>query len=114
MQRVDGRREERSNLIIMVHMLSRIQILTSKITQVCQGICDIKLRWLLVTHSDKRPDNITTSILTNQNGCMDTLGLNRSRPETLGKHEGCAENGNNYAYNIPNCHELGNQDTTAS
>ena len=46
--------------------LSRIRILTSKITQVCQDICVIKLRWLLITQSEKEPNVITNNILTNQ------------------------------------------------
>ena len=60
--------------------------------------------------SDDKPNDITTCILTNQSDHKDTLGSDRSRPETLDIHEGCAEDDNNYAYRIPNHHEHGNQD----
>ena len=91
--------------------MSQIQILTSKITQVCQDICDIKLRRLLVTCSDKEPDVITNNILSNQSNCKDTWDSNKSRPGTLDIHEGHAEDGNDYVYNTPNHHKFGNQDT---
>ena len=90
--------------------MSRIQTLTSKITQICQDIRDIELRRLLITRSKEEPIIITNNILTNQNDHKDTLGSDRSRPETPGIHEGCAEDGNNYIYRTPNRHELGNQD----
>ena len=91
-------------------ILSRIQTLTSKITQVCQDICDIKLRRLLITRSEEEPIVITNNILTNWNDHKDTLGSNRSRPGTLDIHEGHAEDDINYIYRTPNRHELGNQD----
>ena len=90
--------------------MSQIHNLTSKITQVCQEICDIKLRHILITCSNEEPDNITTKILTNQNDHKDTSGSNRSRPGTADKHEGCAEDGIDYDYNTPNHHELDNRD----
>ena len=90
--------------------LSQIQILTSMITQVCQDICDIKLRQLSVTWSNKGTNDITNNILTNQNDHKNIWGLNRNRLGTLDKHEGHAEDETNYAYSIPNHHELGNQD----
>ena len=43
--------------------VSQIRILTSKITQVCQDICDIKLRRLLITQLNKELDVITNGIL---------------------------------------------------
>ena len=82
--------------------LSRIQLLTSKITQVCQDIRDIKLRRLLITRSDEEPIVITSSILTNQNDRKNTLGSNRSRPDPLDTHEDHAEDGNDYVYRTPN------------
>ena len=82
--------------------LSQIQVLTSKITQVCQDIHDIKLRWLLITQLDGESNDITTCVQTNQSDHKNTWGLNRSRPETLDIHEGCAEDGNDYIYNTPN------------
>ena len=88
--------------------MSRIQTLTSKITQICQDIRDIKLRWLLITRSDKEPNDITTHILTNQSDFKDTWGSNKSRLDPLGIHEGHAEDGNDYIYRIPNRLELGN------
>ena len=91
--------------------VSQIWILTSKITQVCQDICDIKLRRLLVTQSDKEPNDIANHILTNWNDRKDTLGLNKSRSGTLGTHGGHAEDGTDYVYNTPNHHEHGNWDT---
>ena len=91
--------------------LSQIRILTSKITQVCQDIRDIKLRRILVTQSDKEPNVITKHILTNQSDHKDTWGSNRNRPGTLDIHEGHAEDDNDYAYRTPNHHELGNQDS---
>ena len=90
--------------------VSQIQTLTSKITQICQDIHHIKLRQLLITRSKEEPIVITKNILTNQNNHKDTLGSDRSRPETPGIHEGCAEDGNDYVYRTPNRHELGNQD----
>ena len=91
-------------------LLSQIQVLTARITQVCQDICDIKLKCILVTCSDKESNDITANILTNQSDCKDTWDSDRSKPGTLDKHEGCAEGGTNYVYNTPNRHELGNQD----
>ena len=91
--------------------LSRIRTLTSKITQVCQDICDIKLRQLLITRSDEEPNNITNSTLTNQSDCKDTWGSYKTRPETLDIHEGHAEGDNDYAYKTSNHHELSNQDS---
>ena len=82
--------------------LSRIQILTSKITQVCQDICDIKLRRLLITRSDNEPSDITNGILTNQNDCKNTWGSDKSRPDPPDTHEGCAEDDNDYVYRTPN------------
>ena len=90
--------------------LSQTQIFTSKITQVCQDICDMKLRCLLITQSDKQMDDTTTSILTNQSDHKNTLGSSRSRPGTLDIHEDHAEDGINCVYNTPNHHEHGNQD----
>ena len=82
--------------------MSRIRILTSKITQVCQDIHDIKLRRFLVTQSDGKTDVITNHILTNQNDRKNTLGSGRSRPDPLDTHEDHAEDGNNYIYRTPN------------
>ena len=82
--------------------VSRIRILTSKITQVCQEIRDIKLRRLLITRSDNEPNDITNHILTNQNDRKNTSGLGRSRldpPDTRGDH---VEGGNDYVYKTPN------------
>ena len=90
--------------------MSRIQSLTSKITQVCQETCDIKIRHLLITQSDKEPNNITDHILTNQSDHKDTWGSDRNKPDTPDKHEGRAEDGNGYVYKIPNCYEHNNQD----
>ena len=45
--------------------VSQIQNLTSNISQVCQDVHDIKLRWLLVTQSECQNDDITTDIQTN-------------------------------------------------
>ena len=83
-------------------ILSRIQILTSKITQVCQDIHDIKLRRLLITQSDKKSNDITKCILTNQNDRKNTWGSDRSRPDPLDTHEDCAEDDTDYAYRTPN------------
>ena len=91
--------------------VSQIQTLTSKITQVCQDICDIKLRRLLIMQSEKEPDDITNNILTNRNDHKDTWGSDRSRPETPDIHEGRAEGDNDYTYRTPNHHKLGNQDS---
>ena len=90
--------------------MSQIQILTSKITQVCQEIHDIKFRHLLVTRSDKEPTDITTNILTNQRDHKDIWGSDRKKPGILDIHEGHAEDGNNYAYSTPNHLKLDNQD----
>ena len=80
----------------------------------CQDICDIKLRRLLITQLEEESDDITDKILTNQNDCKDTWGSDRSRPETPDIHEGHAEDGNDYTYKTPNHHELGNQDSLLS
>ena len=82
--------------------VSRIQALTSKITQVCQDIRDIKLRRLLITRSDSEPNDITTSILTNRNDRKNTWGSGRSRPDPPDTHEDHAEGGNDYVYKTPN------------
>ena len=89
--------------------LSRIQTLTSKITQICQDIRDIKLRRLLITQSDKEQNEIA-NILTNQSDCKNTWGSNRSRPGTPDIHEGHAEGDIYYTYKTPNHHEHGNWD----
>ena len=91
--------------------MSQIHILTSKITQICQDIHDIKLRSLLITQSEEEPDSITNNILTNRNDHKDTLGSGRNKPGTLDIHEGCAEDGNDYTYKTPSCHEHDNRDT---
>ena len=83
-------------------VLSQIQILTSKISQVCRDIRDIKLRRLLVTRSNDKPNDITKHVLTNQNDHKNTLGSSRSRPDPLDTHEDQAEGGNDYVYKIPN------------
>ena len=82
--------------------LSRIRILTSKITQVCQDIHDIKLRRLLITQLDKEPNVITNGILTNQSDRKNTWDSGRSRPDPPDTHEDHAEDGNDYIYKIPN------------
>ena len=82
--------------------LSRIRILTSKITQVCQDICDIKLRQLLITRTDKEATDISNSILTNQNDCKNTSGSDRSKPDPPDTHEDRAEGGIDYVYRTPN------------
>ena len=82
--------------------LSQIQILTSKITQVCQDIHDIKLRRLLITQPDQQPNVITNCILTNHNDYKDTQGSSRSKLGSLGIHEGGAEDGNDYIYKPTN------------
>ena len=87
--------------------LSRIQILTSKITQICQDIRDIKLRRLLITQSDHEPNDITNRILTNQNDRKNTLDSSKSRPDPPDTHEDRAEGGNDYVYKTPNPHEHG-------
>ena len=89
--------------------LSRIQILTSKITQVCQDICDIKLRRLLVTRSDRKPNDITNHTLTNRSDRKDTLDSDKSKSDPLDIHEGRAEDGSGYVYRIPNRLELDNR-----
>ena len=87
---------------VFILKLSQIQLLTSKITQVCQDIRDIKLRRLLITRSDEEPIVITSSILTNQNDRKNTLGSDRSRPGPLDTHGDHAEDGNDYVYRTPN------------
>ena len=89
--------------------VSQIRILTSKITQVCQDIHDIKLRWLLITQSDKEPNDITNNILTNWSDRKDTWGSNKSKPDPPDIHEGHAEDGIGYAYKIPNHLKLNNR-----
>ena len=59
---------------------------------------------------DQEPDVITGNILTNQSDCKDTWGSDRSRPETLDIHGGCAADGNDYTYSTPNHTKHGNQD----
>ena len=85
--------------------MSQIRILTSKITQVCQDIHDIKLRRLLITRSDNQPNDITNCILTNQNDRKNTSGSSRSRPDPPDIHEDHAEGGNDYVYKTPNALE---------
>ena len=51
-------------------------------------------------------NDITNSILTNQNDCMNTLGSGRSKSGSLDTHEGCAEGGTDYVYSTPNHLEL--------
>ena len=63
---------------VMDEVVSRIRELTSKITQVCQDIRDIKLRRPLITRSDDKPNDIIDGILTNQSDCKNTLGSSRS------------------------------------
>ena len=87
---------------IITQIMSRIQILTSKITQVCQDICDIKLRRLLITRSDDKPNDITKHILTNRNDRKNILDSGRSRPDPPDTHEDHAGDGNDYAYRTPN------------
>ena len=82
--------------------MSRIRILTSKITQICQDIRDIKLRRLLITRSDNEPTVITDRTLTNQNDYKSTFGSGRSRPDPPDIHEDHAGGGNDYAYKTPN------------
>ena len=89
--------------------VSRIQNLTSKITQVCQDICDMKLRRLLITRSDKESDNITSSILINRNNHKDIWGSDRSKPDPPDIHGDHAGDGNDYVYRTPNCLELSNR-----
>ena len=60
------------NVVMGKKLVSRIRILTSKITQVCQDIRDIKLRQLLITQLDKEPNDISSSILTNQSDHKNT------------------------------------------
>ena len=97
-----GKKEGENNL-------SRIRTLTSKITQVCQDIRDIKLRRLLITQSDGEPIVITNSILTNQNDRKNTLGSDRSTLDPPDTHGDCAEDGNDYVYRTPNLLEHGIQ-----
>ena len=87
---------------VMNMILSRIRTLTSKITQVCQDIRDIKLRRFLITQLDKEPNDITNRILTNQSDRKNTWDSGRSRPDPLDTHEDHAEDGNNYIYRTPN------------
>ena len=82
--------------------MSRIRILTSKITQVCQDIRDIKLRRLLITRSDEEPNDITNHILTNQNDRKNTLGSNKNKPDPPDIHEDHAEGDNDYVCKTPN------------
>ena len=77
--------------------LSQIQTLTSKIARICQDICDIKLRRLLITQSDKEHNDIT-NILTNQSDCKNIWGSSRSRPVTLDIHQGHADVTNTAAH----------------
>ena len=89
--------------------MSQIQILTSKITQVCQDIRDIKLRRLLITQLDKEPNDISNCILTSQSDCKNTWGSGRNRPDPLDTREDHAEDGNDYIYKIPNLLEHNTQ-----
>ena len=82
--------------------MSQIWILTSKITQVCQDIRDIKLRQLLITWSDNTPNVITNHILTNQNDHKNILGSSRSRPDPPDIHEDRAGGDNDCVYKTPN------------
>ena len=82
--------------------MSQIRVLTSKITQICQDIRDIKLRRLLITQLDNEPNDITKRILTNQSDYKNTWGSDRSRPDPPDTHEGRAEDGNDYVYKTPN------------
>ena len=82
-------------------VMSQIRILTSKITQVCQDIRDIKLRRLLITQSDREPNDITNCILTDQSDHKNTWGSNRSKPDPLDTHEDCAEGDIDYVYRTP-------------
>ena len=86
----------------MTNPLSQIRILTSKITQVCQDICDIRLRRLLITQSDKEPNTISNNILTNQSDHKNTWGSDRSRPDPPDTHEDRAEGDIDYVYKTPN------------
>ena len=82
--------------------MSRIRILTSKISQVCQDIRDIKLRRLLITRSDEEPTDISNSILTNQNDRKNTSDSDRSKPDPRDTHEDRAEDDTSYIYRTPN------------
>ena len=82
--------------------VSRIRILTSKITQVCQDIRDIKFRRLLITQLDQEPNDITRHILTNQSDHKNTWGSGRSKPDPPDIHEDHAEGDNDYVYRTPN------------
>ena len=90
--RVSGPLYPKLLMCLRVPGLSQIHTLTSKITQVCQDICDIKLRRILITCSYKEPNTITTSILTNQNDRKDTSGSSRNRPGTLDIREDLSGN----------------------
>ena len=103
--KTDGRKKARLVVKGFSQVVSQIQILTSKITQVCQDIHDIKLRRLLITRSDNEPNDITNRILTNQNDRKNTLGSSRSKPDPPDTREDRAEGGNDYAYKTPNPHE---------
>ena len=83
-------------------IVSRIQILTSKITQVCQDIRDIKLRRLLIMQSNSEPNHITNCILTNQSDRKNTWGSGRSKPDPRDTHEDRAEDDIDYVYRTPN------------
>ena len=102
MEVTTNKAEKASEKISEMVELSQIRILTSKITQVCQDIHDIKLRRLLITQLDKKPNDITNRILTNQSDCKNTWGSGRSRPDPLDTHEDHAEDGNNYVCRTPN------------
>ena len=91
-----------ATVFVLKLYLSRIRLLISKITQVCQDIRDIKLRRLLITRSDEEPIVITNQILTNQNDRKNTLGSSRSRLDPPDTHEDHAEDGNDYVYRTPN------------
>ena len=95
--------------LIVTGAMSRIRILTSKITQVCQDIRDIKLRRLLITQSDEEPNDITNSILTNQSDRKNTWGSDRSKPDPPDTHEDRAEGDNGYVYRTPNHLKHGTQ-----
>ena len=82
-------------------LVSRIRILTSKITQVCRDIRDIKLRRLLITQSREKPNDITNCILTNQSDRKNTWGSDRSKPDPPDTHEDRAEGDIDYVYRIP-------------
>ena len=94
-----------------IYNVSRIRELTSKITQVCQDIRDIKLRRLLITRSDNEPHDITNCILTNQNDYKNTSGSSRSKPDPPDTRGDRAEGGNDYVYKTPNLLKHGIQNS---